>query len=171
MFMKTQILLFLFTCTSLFSFAQDFEMPPDFSVEEKEDYAQYEQKIIEASKWLQAVPFNEQRTKREQVNYFVTKWVNGSPTVTVELMPIIMDFNSKNKGMLVLYMAACSQYVLENNYSTDVRAKHKAALKAMINVYKRGKGIKKDKKMDKLLKAEADGTMDEWLEQNMKMKT
>jgi hypothetical protein len=38
-------------------------------------------------------------------------------------------------------------------------------------VYKRGKGIKKDKKMDKLLKAEADGTMDEWLEQNMKMKT
>jgi hypothetical protein len=168
---KNTLLSCLFLCLVTLSFAQDFEMPEDFVVVEKEDYTKYEQKIIEASKWLQAVPFNEQRNKREQVSYFVVKWVNGSPTVTVEIMPIIMDFNSKNNGMLVLYMAACSQYVLENNYSTDVRAKHKAALNAMMNVYQRGKGIKKDKKMDKLIKATAEGKMDEWLEQNMKMKT
>jgi hypothetical protein len=162
-------LLFLFFTVT--SFAQEFEMPEDFVVVEKEDYTKYEQKIIEASKWLQAVPFNEQKNKREQVSYFVVKWVNGSPTVTVELMPVIMDFNSKNNGMLVLYMAACSQYVLENNYSTDVRAKHKAALKAMMTVYQTGKGIKKDKKMDKLIKADTEGKLNEWLDQNMKMKT
>jgi hypothetical protein len=38
------------------------------------------------------------------------------------------------------------RYVLENNYSTDMRAKHEAALKGMIEVYKSGKGIRKIKK-------------------------
>lgn len=168
---KLSLLPFLFILFAAPCFAQEFEMPDDFVVVEKEDYTKYEAKIIEASKWLQAVPFNEQKQKREQVSYFVVKWVNGSPTVDVEIMPIIMDFNSKNNGMLVLYMAACSQYVLENNYSKDVRAKHKAALKAMMTVYQTGKGIKKDKKMDKLIKADAEGKLDEWLEDNMKMKS
>lgn len=150
-------------------FAQQFEMPEDFTLEVKEDYTKYEQKIIEASKWLQAVPLNEQKETRQRISYLVVKWVNGSPTVNVEITPVIIDFEEKNKGMLVLYMATCSQYVLENNYSKDMRAKHKYALKAMMTVYQSGKGIKKDKKMDKLIKADAEGKLDEWLEENLKI--
>ncbi len=63
-----------------------------------------------------------------------------------------MDFDKKNAGMLALYMACSAKYVLENDYSKDMRAKHKAALRDMIRVYKTGKGIEKDKKMDKLIK-------------------
>lgn len=157
-------LLFIFS-----GFAQQFEMPDDFTLEVNEDYTKYEQKIIEASKWLQAVPLNEQKETRQRISYLVMKWVNGSPTVNVEITPVIIDFEEKNKGMLVLYMAACSQYVLENNYSKDLRAKHKAAFKVMMTVYQSGKGIKKDKKMEKLIKADAEGKLDEWLDENMKM--
>ena len=80
-----------------------------------------------------------------------------------------MDFDKKNDGMLAMYMAASARYVLENNYSKDMRAKHRAALRDLIVVYKTGKGIKKDKKMEKLIKSEEEGKIDEWLAENLKI--
>jgi hypothetical protein len=71
--------------------------------------------------------------------------------------------------MLVIYMASSAKYVLENNYSTDMRAKHKAALQDMITVYKSGNGIQKDKKMDKLIKSFEESKIDEWLNENLKI--
>ena len=124
--------------------------------------------MIAAANWLVAVPLNEQTSKRKEVNAFILKWVNGSPTVNVEINPTIMDFENKNTGMLVIYMAQSAKYVLENNYSKDMRAKHKAALAAMISVYKSGKGIKKDKQMEKLIKTDEEGKLDAWMDKNMK---
>jgi len=39
----------------------------------------------------------------------------------------------------------------------------------MIGVYKSGKGIKKDKKMEKLIKSNEDDKLDEWLSENLKV--
>ena len=66
-------------------------------------------------------------------------------------------------------MASSARYVLENNYSKDMRSKHKAALHDMISVYKTGKGVKKDKKMDRLIKDEEEGKLDDWLSKNLKI--
>jgi hypothetical protein len=150
------------------SYGQTFEVPRQYSFKTAEDYAPYEKHIIEATKWLIATPLNEQAEKRKDVSAFVLKWVIGSPTVSVEINPIVMDFEKKNPGMLVLFMACCSKYVLENNYSKDISAKNKAALHDMISVYKKGIGINKDKKMDKLIKSDEEGKLDEWLAENMK---
>ena len=150
-------------------YCQSFEVPDNYQFNSKEDYSKYEKDIIDAAKWLKDTPFNEQEDKRKEVSAFVVKWINGSPTVNVEINPTIMDFEKKNKGMLVLYMAASARYVLENNYSKDMRAKHKAALNDMMSVYKSGKGINKDKKIEKLIKSEEDGKLDEWLSENLKI--
>lgn len=149
--------------------AQDFEVPSDYQFNSKEDYAKYEKDIIAATKWLHATPLNEQKEKRQQVSAFVIKWINGSPTVNVELNSNIIGFEEKNEGMLALFMSGCARYVLENNYSKDMRAKHKAALKGIIEVYKSGKGIKKDKKMEKLIKSDEEGKLDDWLAENLKV--
>jgi hypothetical protein len=66
-------------------------------------------------------------------------------------------------------MSACARYVLENNYTKDMRAKHRAAIRDLITVYKAGKGISRDKKMEKLIKAEEAGELDVWLEENLKI--
>jgi hypothetical protein len=68
-------------------------------------------------------------------------------------------------------MASSSKYVIENNHTTDVRAKQKAALHDMIKVYQSGKGIKKDKKMEALIKSDTEGNLDKWLEENLKMQS
>jgi hypothetical protein len=125
--------------------------------------------MIAAADWLKATPLNEQPDKRKVVSRFVLDWVNGSPTVTVELDKTIMDFEIKNPGMLIIYMASSSRFVLANNYSKDMRAKQAYALQDMIAVYKAGAGIKKDKKMEKLIKSYEDGKLNEWLEENLKI--
>ncbi|TAD92817.1 MAG: hypothetical protein EAY75_01725 [Bacteroidetes bacterium] len=150
-------------------YAQDFEVPKNYSLKLAEDYVKYEKDMIAAAKWLKSVPLDEQIEKRKAVSAFVVNWVNGSPTVNVEINTNILDFEKKNTGMLVLFMSGCAQYVLENNYSKDMRAKHKAALKGMIEVYKSGKGINKDKKMEKLVKANDSGELDQWLSENLKI--
>lgn len=150
-------------------YSQDFEVPKNYNFKVAADYAPYEKKIIEATKWLKETAFNDKAELRKEVSAFVVTWINGSPTVNVEINPIIMDFNKKNEGMLVLFMASCATYVLENNYSKDMRAKHRAALRDMISVYKSGKGIRKDKKMDKLIKSDEEGKIDEWLAENLKI--
>jgi len=148
---------------------QDFDVPDNYQLESKEDYSKYEKDMVNAAKWLVATPLNEQEAKHKEVSAFVIKWIIGSPTVTVEIYPTIMDFDKKNSGMMIIYMASFAKHVLENNYSKDVRANQKAALHDMISVYKTGKGIKKDKKMEKLIKADDEGKLDEWLAENLKI--
>ena len=107
--------LFLITFSTLIStdcYSQQFAVPENYAFNVAEDYGKYEKDIIEAAKWLKAVPFNEQMEKRKEVSAFVVKWINGSPTVNVEINPTIMDFDKKNGGMLVLYMACSAKYVL-----------------------------------------------------------
>jgi hypothetical protein len=150
-------------------YSQPFEVPQNYAFNKAEDYAKYEKDIIEAAKWLRETPLNEQVEKRKEVSKFAITWINGSPTVNVELNANIMDFEKKNEGMLAIYMSGCARWVLENNYSKDMRSKHKAALRDMMSVYKTGKGINKDKKMEKLIKSDEEGKIDEWLSENLKI--
>ena len=150
------------------SFSQDFKLPAGYQFNSKEDFSRYEPDVLSASKWLLATPFNEQEAKRKDVFSFILAWVSGASNVDVEINPTVMDFEKKNPGMLPVYFAASIKYVMENNYSKDMKAKHTFAMHEMMNVYKSGKGIKKDKKMEKLIKADEEGKLDEWLAENMK---
>lgn len=147
--------------------AQSFDVPKNVVLKDKDDYAKYEKDMINAATWLRDTPLNEQEAKRKEVSQFVILWLTGSPTVDVELGTAVLDFEKKNTGMMVVFMAASARYSLENNYSKDKTAKNRAALLDLITVYKSGKGISKDKKMDKLVKMEAEGKMDEWIKENM----
>jgi hypothetical protein len=167
--MKKNLLLFYCLLAGVQLFSQEFEVPAAYHFDTKEDYAPYEKDIIAAAKWLHAIPLKEQEEKRKKVSTFVVRWINGSPTVNVELNPTILNMDKKNPGMMVLFMAGCARYVLENNYSKDMRAKHKAALHDMMTVYKAGIGIKKDKTMEKLIKSNEEGKLDEWLEEHLKV--
>jgi len=146
--------------------SQTFQVPKDVTYKTADDYVKYEKDIIEAAKWPVKTPLNEHQEKRQRVSLFVLNWVNGSPTVSVELFPVVLDFEKKNPGMLIIFMANWSAYVLENNYSTDQNAAKKAALIACADVYRTGQGIKKDKKMKKLIKAIDSGNLDKWIEKN-----
>lgn len=165
--MRKHTISFLLVLFSLSVTAQDFQIPVGYQFKVKEDYAPYEKDIIAAANWLMSVPLDQQNEKRKEVSTFVFRWIDGSPTVNVSIDENIVNFDKANPGMLILYMAQCAKYVLENNYSKDVIQKNKAALHAMIVVYKSGKGIEKDKKMEKMEKADDDGKLEQWIKSNL----
>lgn len=160
---STLILLFF----SLIAFTQNFKVPQNVEYKTAKDYEKYEKDIIAASKWLVATPLDEQEKKRQEVSAFVFQWVSGSPTVSITLHGAIADLSKKNSGMMFIYIASYCRYILENNYSTDILAAKKAAIDDMIKVYESGKGVNKDKKMLKLIKAKNDGKLDQWIAKNL----
>ncbi|HMX03089.1 MAG TPA: hypothetical protein PLL28_11965 [Chitinophagales bacterium] len=166
--MKHLLSFFAISLFVISTHAQDWEVPRHYMLEGAEDYVPYEADIIQAANWLRDVSPTTDVEKFKEASQFVIKWVNGSPTVTVEINKTIMEFNEKNHNMLVLYMASCAKYVLENNYSKDVQAKHISALKDMAIAYQKQPQMQKDKKMEKLVKAIEEGTADDWYNKNFK---
>lgn len=165
--MKTLALFTLLSISMLSGFTQNWSPPIDYVLDVAADYTEYEADVIEAANWLRDNSPTADFEKYKKTSIFVIDWVNGSPTVTVEIMPVIIDFNKKNPNMLVLYMASCAKYVLENEDPNNIKAKHKAALKDMVDAYQNQSTMSKDKKMEKLVTAFEEGTIDTWIEKNM----
>ena len=144
-----------------------YNVPQGYAFNTNADYKAYEKDVIATAKWLEATPLDFAPDKRKDAAIFIMQWITGSADVSVELTSAIVGFENKNKGIMPLYMAAAARYVLEHNYSTDKVARQRAGLKAIIEAYKKTKGINKDEKMEELMKSEANGKLDEWIEKNM----
>ena len=65
--------------------AQTYEVPKDYTLKAKEDYAKYEDDIIKTIDWLQQTSWNEQTDKRKEANAFLVAWLTGSPNVSIDV--------------------------------------------------------------------------------------
>ena len=151
--------------------AQTWEVPKNYVLDKKEDYAKYEKDVINGSNWLETSPYNKEAAKRKEAGAFLLKWIMGSPNVTIELNANTLTFNDKNPDFLTLFMGGWTRFVLENPASADDKVKGTlAGIKSVLKVYKAGNGVKKDKNVDKLVKLEADGKLEKWIEDQLKKK-
>ncbi|MFL5786425.1 MAG: hypothetical protein ACJ748_00100 [Flavisolibacter sp.] len=166
-----KILITCLTCLFIMhsALAQEFEVPVGYEFKSKQDYIKYRKEIIEASKWLQSTPLDINSKKRKEISIFVASYVNGNPFFNVDVSQTIIEIEKKNPGMLMLYLAGNARFVLENNYSQDKISMEKAALKGMIDMYVKGIGIQKDKNMERLVRADDKGKMDQWIDENIKI--
>ncbi len=146
----------------------NFNVPTNYQLNVKEDYAKYESDIITAAKWLEEIDLDKEEDKRKEVSSFVMKWIIGSPTVSVELSQKIMDLYKKNDKLLINYMGAYSAYWLQNKSTATKAAGVKAGLVSMMNVYKKDIEIKKNKEMDKLIKLTEENKLDQYIAENFK---
>ncbi len=89
-------------------------------------------------------------------------WLTNSPTVTIELQSYVMDLTKKNSQLLMFFMTGWTKYCLENNYSKDQFQGNLAGVKSIINIYKKG-GLKKDKRVQKLVDLDEKGELEDWL--------
>jgi hypothetical protein len=152
------------------AFAQEFEVPENVKLDTKDDHTKYEQDIIKAAKWLESTPINKKDDKRIQVNAFVMMWLTGSPTVTVNVRPLVMKLSDKNPNLMLIFMAGYARWVLENNYDKDEHKGYLAGVKSMINTYNLGGDVKKNKDLQKAIDADKAGTLDAWLKENFDKK-
>jgi hypothetical protein len=148
-------------------FGQSFEVPANYAFKTKADYAKYEPDVIEAVKWLEKTPLNQEDNKRKDVNLFVFTYVQGSPTVSIGLQGYVTDFSKKNPQLLIAFLGGWTKYKLENPAVTDQLILNTEGMKTMLKIYKLG-GAAKDKGLEKLARLSSDQELQDWVKSKIK---
>lgn len=158
-----------FLLLSVVTAAQEFDVPANLP-KTKDEFVKSEPDFIAAAKWLESTAVGAQADKRKKMNAWALQWVMNSPTVTVEVMSSLMKPFDKNPELSLLSMIGYTRYCLENNYSTDKLKCNTAGIKAALNCYNLGGDVKKDKAITKLLEADKEGKLEDWVKEAMKEK-
>ncbi|MCX6238148.1 MAG: hypothetical protein NTY07_11440 [Bacteroidia bacterium] len=156
-------------CFNFKTSAQEFEVPKNYVLKVVQDYAKYEKDIIACVNWLENTPLNIYEQKRIEANTFFMKWLTGSPTVTINLnADIVTKCTDKNPQLMMLFMAGWTRFSLENSYSKDQQKGYYEGFKTIINVYKKGISIKKDKDLEDIIELFNKGELENWIKNNVK---
>ena len=162
--MKRSLFLIIVSLIALtrFAIAQTYEVPKDYQLKVKEDYAKYEPQVISTVDWLQQTSWDDDQDKRKDANAFLMAWITGSPNVTITIGSPLMKLVNKNPDLLMTFMGGYTKYALQHKDAPDVHAANVAGLKALLSKYQSDKNHKKDSAVEKLIKVDQDGKLDEW---------
>ncbi len=164
--LRPAFLLFFALLTAGRLFGQTFEVPAHYAFGTKSDYAKYEPEVIRAVNWLEATPLNQEAAKRKEVNAFLFKYIEGSPTVTIELRQFVLELNKKNPDLLMAFMGGWAKHKLENPAQTDPLKLNTAGVQTVLKVYQLG-GARKDKGLEKLLQLAGAGELEAWVKSKL----
>ena len=158
---NTTLFVLLFSCTT--AFAQTYELPENYVLKAKDDYAKYEPDVIKTADWLQKTPLAEDANKRRAANKFIMDWVSGSPNVTVSVGKKLLDMTDKNPDFMYLYFGLFAKYSLEHKEGLDKNKADLEVLTALITKYKTDPAIVKDSDLEKLVKLQQQGKLETWI--------
>jgi len=114
------ILVLIISCFSIK--AQDFEVPKKYKFKNETDYKAEESNIVKAVDWLLATPLHKEEKKRANVNAYLMKWLTGTPTFTLTVLPDAIPYMSDCPPCLMLYMGYWAKVSIEtdnNNSSSE----------------------------------------------------
>lgn len=168
--MKKLLLLLLFTTVSFAAIQaqNEFEVPKNLQFKTEEDYKRYEPDIVAAAGWLEDHDLNTDKNKRKQIDAFVLLWVSGAPNVSVTLTLELSNLFKKNDALMFVYLAAYSRHCIQSDSTTE-KESIAAGLKSVFKVYQKGKGIKKNKELAKLVKM-SDAELTAYIEEKLIVK-
>lgn len=162
----TALAILCFTLLSSISEAQELVIPKGYKLEEASDYAKYHDKIVEITRWLEVTPTSVSASKRAEAQAFLMKWVTGSPNVTITIRMNYMDLFNKNPELMTVFFGGWSSYVIEHPDDSEEPAAAYAAIESLLKAYQLD-GVKKDKKVEKVLKMHKAGSLKDWITENM----
>lgn len=143
-------------------YGQSFQVPANYSFTSKEDYTRYEYQVIQAVKWLENTPLDQESNKRKDVNIFIFKYIEGSPSVSIELQGYVTELSKKNPELLIAFLGGWAKHKLENPTVTDNLKLNVEGVKTVIKIYKLG-GAKKDKTIEKLTNLASEKELETWV--------
>lgn len=143
--------------------AQEVEIPNDLKLENAEDYKNTETLVLNSNEWLLNTPVSENPAKRKEVNAFLMKWMTGSPSVSIELVPGIVPLDCAD--CLMTFMSGWTKYSLENDYSSNKVDCALAGAENAIEFYEENKSqLGKNSDMEKLIKQKKKGNLKKYIE-------
>ncbi|NML37807.1 hypothetical protein HHL17_11435 [Chitinophaga sp. G-6-1-13] len=140
--------------------------PDENGLKVKEDYAKYEQTMVAAADWLVETDLDKQVDVRRATNIFVTRWLTGSPNVTIVFNKPHIKLMEDNPMLLPVYMANYASYCIRQQSYKEALEPTKAGLAAIVKVYRKGIAVKKSKGLEKLAEAIDQGQLDTYISKN-----
>jgi len=143
---------------------QEYKVPVDYKLSEKEDYKPYEPQVKETIEWLLNTSLGKDAIKRREASAFFMAWLTGTPDVSIGIHPNIVNFIEKNPELLIPFTAGWVKYSLDNDYSEDQVKGNKAGIEAVVNFYNKNRSfLKKDKNVDNYAKFIKQGKLEEFI--------
>jgi hypothetical protein len=152
------------------SFAQTpFTAPENIILKTQEDYARYEPSIIESAKWIEETDLDKELDKRQEIIDFVLRWINGTTAITIELTDPVSKLFEKNDLLLGVFLASYASNALGHKGKPDKFEETRAALMAIMTVYKKRIAITKSKTMEKAITMAGQDKLDDYIVQVLKI--
>lgn len=156
----------LFTISS--TYAQDLIAAKDIHLNSEQDFKDFEGEVLKYIDWLATHSLDD--LQRADVNAALLIWISDTPTLTISLNSYVMDYTKKNPDFLMLFMAGWSKFVINHpEAKSDPLKCNLAGVQAILDYYPKGKkfGIKKDKKIAKLLKIQANNNLEKFIKDQL----
>ena len=129
----------------------------------KEDYAKYEQDVINGYNWLVKTPVGENRQRRKEISAFLMKWMTGSPNVSLELSEKIVTYMDCGE-CLMIFMSGWTNYALTTKDFNNKLKGNLAGTKSVIEFYKKNKkSLGKNKAIEKFIKLDNKNELEDYI--------
>lgn len=95
--------------------------------------------------------------------------MSGAPDFSIVVLPFQMDLTESNPDLLMSFLGGWTRFAIENpSHKDNELMANKAGIQSLLKVYamNKGNGIKKDRKVEKLLKME-DAGLEKWIASNL----
>ncbi|AMR31893.1 hypothetical protein A0256_10895 [Mucilaginibacter sp. PAMC 26640] len=143
--------------------AQVYDVPKNYVLKSKDDYARYEGDIIKTADWFQHTAWAAQPEKMEEATQFFLKWIKGTPSVTIKLTEAVMSLSDKNPQLGFVYMAQYAKYALLHKTNFDVTNANVEAIRALIAKYNVEPSYKKDDDVEEIIVLDRKGELNDWI--------
>ncbi len=142
--------------------AQDYAVPVGYKMVSQADFVSHEQDVIATFDWLQETPWTQDLPKRRAATDFLFKWIQDTPTITIELMPQLMSLTDANNKLLAIFIGAYAKYAIQHPvYNKDDA--NLVAVKALIVKYKAEPTHRKDSDIERLIKLDKTNELEDWV--------
>ena len=162
-------LLFSFISAAQDPSVKDFDAPKKVPKSEKE-FKKSEPDFMKAVLWLETTPIDTTTNLRVKMNAWVLMWISDCPYITVSIKAGLANIFEKNAHLMMVWIGGYTRYCLENNNSKDDLKANVAGIRSAINCYKLGGQVTTDDALEKVIDADKEGKLEDWVRGVMRWK-
>lgn len=144
---------------------KDFDVPKKVPKSEKE-FKKSEPDFMKAVLWLETTPIDTTTNQRVKMNAWVLMWISDCPYITVSIKAGLANIFQKNSHLMLVWIGGYAKYCIENNSKDDLKA-NTAGIRSAINCYKLGGQVIPDDAMQKVIDADKEGKLEDWVKEAM----
>lgn len=152
----------LVTCSI---YAQDFTSLANLNITTAEQCRTYDNKALEAANYILTTAIDGTNNNRFGAMSFLVKWMSSTPDYTFEIGGTVTKMGKKDDFLLAVYMAGMVKFCMENKDKAKDKKEVELAAMHTLAVYaaNESNNVKLDKDLKKLIAADKEGKLKEYL--------